>query len=232
MEEDGNERQTECHRCGTCCMKGGPALHGEDLPLLTEGIIDTSHVYTLREGEIVRNTDDRLMRLEQEIIKIKGDGQNTWACLFYDSHAQACRIYTRRPVECRSLQCWDPGPLYEAMKLPYIRRTRLLEPEDEIRKIITAHEARCAYSSMEKAVQALGGDTPDRAVHRILDMLHYDHVVRTVVPEKLNIAPDMLDFLFGRPMCETIQMYGFQVLREGDGFRLVPLKQSPEKSST
>ena len=24
------ELKTECERCGTCCMKGGPALHLED----------------------------------------------------------------------------------------------------------------------------------------------------------------------------------------------------------
>mgnify|MGYP006303270919 CR=1 FL=1 len=214
-------KQTVCRRCGTCCLKGGPALHTEDLPLLTGKIITPRHLYTVRTGEIVRNIDDRLMPLEQEIVKIKGDGEETWACTFYDSNKQACRIYAHRPVECRALQCWDPGPLRRAMALPYIHRSMLLGREDELFKVLIAHEQRCAYPIMEKAVRALEGRTAHQAVEHILDILHYDHVVRTVVPKRLTLDPDTVDFFFGRPMRKTLRMYGLTVRQEGDNFRLV-----------
>ncbi len=220
-----NRRQTKCRRCGTCCLKGGPALHIEDQSLVSAGIIDKQDLYTLRKGEVVRNNDDTLAPLNHEIIKIKGAGEDTWACRFYDSSEKACRIYSRRPVECRALKCWDPGPLQQVMTLPYLQRTQFLEPGEALQKVIVAHEDRCAYQTMADAVKALNGPAATGAADRILDLLHYDQVVRTFVPEKLKLNRETMDFFFGRPMTTTIQMYGLKVRQEGNDFRLVPGKR-------
>lgn len=216
-------RQTECRRCGTCCVKGGPALHREDAALLAQGKIAKSHLYTLRAGEIARNTDDRLMPLEGEIIKVKGRGDDTWACRFYDDDAGACRIYSDRPAECQALKCWDPTEIRSVMARPYLRRGDLLDDEGDIRKIMDVHETRCNYEELQAAVQGLRGSQADRAATRILDMLRYDHVVRSLVPERLNLNPNTLDFYFGRPLSVTIRMFGFQVRQDRNGFTLKPL---------
>ena len=218
--------QTRCHRCGTCCLKGGPALHTDDFFLLREGIVDTGHLYTLRKGEIVRNTDNQLIPLHHEVIKIKGEGENTWACTFYDSKKKACRIYADRPLECRTLKCWDPGDLRQAMTRPYIQRKDLLDEEGELHRVIIAHEKRCAYQMMENAIRALQGPQPHKAVDQILSALHYDHVVRSLIPEKLKLNPDTMDFFFGRPLTTTIRMYNLEVRQEGGDFRLVPAKDN------
>ena len=45
----------ECRRCGTCCEKGGPALHGEDRPLVDRGQVPARCLFTIRAGEPVRD---------------------------------------------------------------------------------------------------------------------------------------------------------------------------------
>ena len=47
-----------CRQCGTCCRKGGPALHVEDSYLLEEGIIQLQDLVTFRAGELVRDTSN------------------------------------------------------------------------------------------------------------------------------------------------------------------------------
>ena len=85
-------------------MKGGPTLHEEDAVLFSNGVLNKADVYTLRIGEVARNIDDTLMVIQQEMIKIKGQGES-WSCLFYDDDENACKIYDHRPAECRALQC-------------------------------------------------------------------------------------------------------------------------------
>ncbi|HID29492.1 MAG TPA: YkgJ family cysteine cluster protein [Desulfobacterales bacterium] len=213
--------RTHCIRCGTCCMKGGPTLHEEDTTLFTKGILKTSHVYTLRKGEVVRNIDDTLFVLEQEIIKIKGQGE-VWSCMFYDTNQRACGIYEQRPVECRALKCWDLRDFNEAMAEPRLQRRDLVKPDDGILKIIDNHDQRCAYETMELAVKELQGPNSGKAVGEILDLLRYDHHMRPLLEEKLKVDPNAMDFFFGRPLTTTIRMFGLCVKQEGGGFLLVP----------
>jgi hypothetical protein len=43
-----------------------------------------------------------------------------------------------------------------------------------------------------------------------------------LVVQKGGLEPDMTDFLFGRPLTETIRMYGFKVTKTDNHYRLVP----------
>lgn len=45
--------RTHCRRCGTCCEKGGPALHTDDRMLIENGHIPARYLFTIREGEPV-----------------------------------------------------------------------------------------------------------------------------------------------------------------------------------
>jgi Fe-S-cluster containining protein len=215
--------RTHCIRCGTCCMKGGPTLHEEDGVLFEKGILQRSHVYTLRKGEVVRNIDDTLVVLEQEIIKIKGQ-VGAWACMFYDKDQGACTIYDHRPLECRALKCWDLGAFKEVMARPYLQRRDLIQSGDGILKIIGAHEQRCAYENLESAVRRLPRLDSDKTLGKILDLLQYDHYMRAFLAEKLKVDRNDMDFFFGRPLTTTIRMFGLCVKQEGDTFLLVPMK--------
>ncbi len=202
-------------------MKGGPALHEEDATLFAKSILERAHVYTLRKGELVRNIDEVFMVLEQEIIKIKGQGE-TWTCMFYEDEKTACGIYENRPVECRALKCWDLGEFKEVMARPYLQRKDLVKPDDGILKVMDAHERRCAYEILDSAVKGLEGPDPQKAVEVILELLQYDNYVRPFLTEKLNLDPSIMDFFFGRPLTTTIRMFGLCVKQEGDTFTLSP----------
>jgi len=214
--------RTHCICCGTCCMKGGPALHEEDKGLFVNGVLKTSHVYTLRKGEVVRNVDETLMVLEREMIKIKGQGK-TWSCTFYDAEKSTCTIYEDRPRECRALKCWDLRHLKEVMDTPLLQRKDLINPGDGILKIIDAHEERCSYTALESKVKELQKTNADKAVEKILDILQYDDYMRPFVVEKLSIDLEVMDFLFGRPLTKTIHMFGLRVEQAGNTFVLLPI---------
>jgi Fe-S-cluster containining protein len=216
--------RTHCIRCGTCCMKGGPTLHREDLDLFAGGAVRTSDLYTLRKGEVVRDLDEALMVLEEEMVKIKGQGE-TWSCVFYDQEQSACGIYGKRPLECRAMKCWDLSELKKAMATARVRRTDLLKPGDGPVKIIDAHEKRCSHGALEASIRKLQGARAEDAVQEILDLLQYDHHVRSFLAEKLGLDPEVMDFLFGRPLTKTIRMFGLQVKQEGQTFTLVPVEK-------
>ncbi|MDY6837205.1 MAG: YkgJ family cysteine cluster protein [Thermodesulfobacteriota bacterium] len=221
------EPRSHCIRCGTCCLKGGPALHKEDTGLFRKGILKTDHLYTLRRGEIVRDINDKLTPLKGEIIKIKGKDEGCWTCMFYNDQQKACNIYEDRPVECRALKCWDLREFKQAMASPHLQRRHLINPRNGILKIIGAHEQRCSYETLKSAVKELSGPDSHKAVEMILDLLHYDQCMRPLLTEKLNLHPRAMDFFFGRPLKTTIKMFGLSVRQQGDSFVLMPAESCP-----
>lgn len=100
-------QDSNCRRCGICCLKGGPALHQEDLSLLEKVTIKRSQLVTLCVGELafvpqpaaeINSSSDpsdslSLQPLSHEVIKIKWKGvpqaysstQNIWTCVFFQS---------------------------------------------------------------------------------------------------------------------------------------------------
>jgi Fe-S-cluster containining protein len=198
-----------------------------DAALFTKGVLTTDHVYTLRRGEVVRDIDDALKVLKGEIVKIKGQDEDSWACMFYKEQRKACKIYQDRPVECRALKCWDLRELKEVMASPYLQRRDLISLSDGILRIMDVHEQRCAYETLEAAVKKLQGPDSHREVDRILDLLHYDQCLRPLLTERLNISPRAMDFYFGRPLRTTIKMFGLSVRQQGDRFILMPTASHP-----
>src|SRR4030042_7016650 len=83
-----------CIRCGTCCMKGGPALHQEDKNILLAGHVGHQHLVTIRKGELAFNpVSDKLEPVPRELIKVQGKGKG-WTCCFYNKK-EADRKSTR-----------------------------------------------------------------------------------------------------------------------------------------
>ena len=201
----------QCQRCGICCQKGGPALHKQDVLLIEKGCIPAKNLFTLRKGEMAfDNVHGHAAPLEDEIIKIKGQ-DGSWACCYYDPTAHACRIYDSRPVECRVLACWNTTEIEQIYAHDRLTRRDLLASVGGLWEIVQTHERRCAYRKIEKWMpQIKSGNETARAA--LGEIVAYDRHLRSLAVAKSGITPALLDFLFGRPLSETLlKMYNLNL---------------------
>ena len=219
-----SDADTRCRRCGTCCEKGGPSLHQEDRHLVESGAIPAHCLFTMRRGELARdNVKDLLLPLEQELIKIKGqDGR--WTCRFYDREGRGCTIYDRRPLECRALNCRDTHRIEAVYATERLTRKDLLLGVAGLWELVEDHEERCGYDRLGRLVAQGLDNSSEQLVAKddILQTLRYDAELRRLAVDKGGMAAGILAFVFGRPLSETIGMYGLRLEKTADGYRLVP----------
>ncbi len=209
-----------CRRCGTCCRKGGPALHVQDIKLVRSGVIGLESLFTIRAGERVRdNVRNRVVPLAAEIIKIRGCG-HTWTCVFYEGDERGCRVYDHRPLECRILACWNPSELERVYERGRITREDLIGSIQGLWDLVQTHEERCSQRKLAAMIARLK-TAPDPALtDAICRCIAYDRHLRRLTVEKSGISPALLDFLFGRPLQETVKTYGFTVTESEDQIHL------------
>ncbi|MEN8243369.1 MAG: YkgJ family cysteine cluster protein [Thermodesulfobacteriota bacterium] len=210
-----------CIRCGACCEKGGPAFHIEDRSLIDKGFIHTRHLYTIRKGEMVHdNVRGLVMPGTHEMIKIKGV-EESWQCTFYQVEEKACSIYKHRPQECRILKCWDPVELSAMYDKNRLTRRELLANIAGLWDLVEAHEQQCSYAGLKQCLEDLGSSSERAAIQAAITMVRYDQEVRRLVVSRGGMAPDMTDFLFGRPLEKTMEMFGYKVRDREGKFSLV-----------
>jgi len=211
-----------CIRCGTCCKKGGPSFHQADKHLIEKGLIHSKYLYTLRKGELAYdNVKECLMPVNSDIVKIKGKN-NSWTCTFYDENENACRIYENRPVECRALKCWDTRELESIYAKNRLTRKDLIEEIEGLWGLIEDHQSRCDYATIQKLVEALESNKKKDVRREIVEIIRYDLEIRNLVVSKGGLDADMLEFLFGRPLVETIENFGLTVQKNGQKISLTP----------
>lgn len=195
-----------CRRCGTCCRKGGPALHPADRELVERAAIPLALLVTLRQGETARDNvrQGALVILPHELIKLRGQKRG-WRCVYFDGEGAGCRIYAQRPLECRTLECWAPEALRALTAGPYLNRRDLLAGRPELLDLIEYHETHCAWERLRHVVERLRARGPDGAEALVeLDaMLRYDAALRAAALQR-GLPADVLPFLLGRPLAELI----------------------------
>ena len=211
-----------CRRCGTCCRKGGPALHQADRSLVDEGLIPAEALYTIRPGEPVQdNVAGRPAYASDDIIKIKGTGAN-WCCRFLDDQTNRCTMYDRRPLECRSLQCWDTRSIEALYDRDRLTRRDLLGGIAGLWELIEDHDRRCSYRVLREQAARLASrparQTP--ALAAITDMVKYDESLRRLLVENGHASESLLDFLLGRPLVASLHGFHVKVERAGERVRL------------
>ncbi len=211
MAQNKQEIRTECIRCGTCCEKGGPALHTEDKALIMAGHIHTRHLYTIRTGERVHdNVSDCLIPATSDIIKIKGKSQS-WECVFFQTADKTCDIYEQRPQECRILKCWDTRAIESYYQNTRLTRQDLLAEMADLWELIQLHEENCSHELINTAIQNLDRNSGHQASETIIAAVQYDQALRQLVIEKVQVTEDMLDFLFGRPLTQSLKTSGCRI---------------------
>ena len=214
---------TACIRCGTCCRKGGPSFHHEDKMLIEKGIILSKYLYTIRKGErSYDNIRGRFIPATSDIIKIKGRA-GSLTCVFFNEKENACKIYNNRPVECRALKCWDTREIESIYSKNRLIRKDLVSTIAGLWDLIDDHQTRCSYEKLDRRLKLLDEDKKDDALNDIFEIIRYDTQIRKLVVQKGNLDPEIVDFLFGRPIKETITLYGFKILQKDDTYRLVSI---------
>ncbi len=216
--------RNSCVRCGECCLRSSPSLQKEDIPLVLEGHIRKKDLFTVRIGETLwDNVREEVRPAAEEIVKVKDTGD---ACVFYDDTQKACLIYEHRPAQCVALECWDPSKFMAVYARPKARREDLLE-DGVVRELIREHDKRCSYEKITILVQKIESKG-EAAVEQITEILKFDYHLRPFVCKKLGINPDVTDFLFGRPLIDTVSQFGLQVIRKPDStFFLTTLEKPP-----
>ena len=211
---------SECIRCGTCCEKGGPCFHKEDRMLIDKGVIPSRHLYTIRKGELAHdNVKGCLKPVESDIIKIKGK-EDTWICIFFDEVKKGCTIYDDRPLECSALKCWDTRELEQIYATTRLTRKDLVSQVKGLWDLIEDHQARCDYKKIQDLIKDLTGVKRNQARRKLIEIIRYDAEIRNLVISRGGLNADMLDFLFGRPLTQTLGNYGIKIHQEGTKIRL------------
>ena len=213
---------TECKRCGTCCRAGGPALPHEDLELVQSGKLPLKALYTIRKGEMARdNVKGTLAAVESELIKVKGAGR-TWRCCYYDEDTKGCAVYENRPLECRVLNCRDTAAIEAIYDKDRLTREDLLKDVPQLWDLVEEHEQRCGYRVLADLAARLKSGQDQMAVDDLVERVGYDANLRALITEKGQPDPALLDFLFGRPLIDTLPGFGLQAHRQGEKLVLTP----------
>ena len=202
-----------CTRCGTCCLKGGPALHEEDKYILLAGHIGRERLITIRKGELAFSPlSGKLEPLQKELVKIAGKGKG-WSCCFYDTEKASCTIYIHRPLECRILKCWDTEQLLSVIGKDTLVRADILGPADPIIKYVELHEAACSLQSAEALISALleKKDDPE-SLAKLSALIHEDLAIRSRAIAEFGLSVEAELFIFGRPLFKILNARGFQTI--------------------
>jgi Fe-S-cluster containining protein len=206
--------RTHCIRCGECCLRSSPTLQSQDLSLVEAGDIAARDLYTIRKGELVwDNVIEALTIARQEVLKIKEKQKG--GCIFYNDTAKACMIYEKRPAQCSAMACWDTTEFVKVYEGPKLMREDVIK-DRVLLSLMEAHEKRCSYEELQSHVEAVEKEG-EKAVEKIIELLKFDFQMRPFLVQKLGLNSEELDFLFGRPLADTIVMFGLRVIREPDG---------------
>jgi len=212
---------SECACCGTCCEKGGPGFHQNDRELIDKGVILSRYLFTIRKGESAYdNVKGCLKPVDSDIIKIKGK-EDTWTCVFFDEQNKECSIYNDRPLECRALKCWDTRELEKLYARRRLTRDDLISEVEGLWDLIKEHQERCDYGKIQNLIKDLAGNNKNNARRKLAEIIRFDMEIRELVIAKGALDPELLDFLFGRPLMKTLPNYGIKVRQQGKKITLV-----------
>lgn len=209
-----------CIRCGVCCTEGSPTLLARDMDLFVKHVLTPGDAVTIRAGEpVYSNLTEHSANAENEFIKIR-EKPFTRTCIFYREGDKTCAIYDSRPLQCATQECWNPDRFHEIAQEPKLDRKALLEPTGYFWEVVQRHEERCSYAEFSRAMTRLAA-TKGHTIEEVLELLRIDHEVRVRAADRFSLAPDTLDFFFGRPLREAVELHGLKVEEQPDGTFMV-----------
>jgi Fe-S-cluster containining protein len=223
----GNETKTACDRCGTCCIKGGPALHYDDRPLLQNNFLNREHLITIRKGEpVLAVSSANPESAQSEIVKIKGRGVE-WSCVFFQEKESQCAIYDHRPLECSLLQCWDTENLEKVAGRNLLSRYDIVAPHDPIIPFLNAIDAKCSLENLALLLSALTmKNSRQQALTELTGLVNTDLAIRAQALAEFHFSLDLELFFFGRPLFKILHQFGIET-HDVNGICSLTLSPSP-----
>jgi Fe-S-cluster containining protein len=198
-----------CRRCGICCIKGGPVLHGEDRWLVKSGLLPPAALVTIRVGELVHQPlTDTVVPTTHEMLKISGV-KGGWQCRFYRAEEGGCTIYEHRPSACRAMKCWDIAEISALMGTDLLTRFELIEKTDSMYAYVEEHEQRFSCPDLID-LQSRGISSHRQALEKLInDELGFR--VQVTARFSLSLGDEL--FSLGRPLFSVLSGIGV-ALRE------------------
>jgi Fe-S-cluster containining protein len=192
---------TSCRRCGTCCKRGGPALHVQDRGLVADGVLAPANLFTVRAGELAYHPGSKaLMELPDEMIKVRGKGES-WECAFLEPDPPTCTIHNHRPIECRALKCWDTGEVESLFLKDLLARRDLCPKGSAAAELIGLHEETFPVRLLHELLASIrAGGVVDRDQREINRLIAADKAFRRRTVEVLGLGEAELEFFFGRSL--------------------------------
>jgi Fe-S-cluster containining protein len=204
----------KCRRCGTCCSKGGPALHQEDLPLLRQSHIRHEELIAIRRGEPVYSPiSDRIEPSAHEFVKLAGR-KGSWNCLFLNPNNNSCTIYQNRPLECRLFECRAPENLFAVIGRNLLQRSDLINPQDPVLAIMRHHEERCRFEECNRLVEECLRTRNNQNADPLAGILREDIFLRQQALQEKGLPSVYEMFIFGRPMFFSVRERGLTIFEE------------------
>lgn len=219
---------TSCRSCGTCCRKGGPALLLKDKYLFEDNLLRVQDVWTIRKEELARDDSlGTLAPLSKELIKIApavNARPYDWTCRFLTSKNR-CFLHGKHPAQCRALFCEDTKDLLALSGEEVMDRKLVCEitkaPSWWL-ELMQTHEEQVSYEKLIDLASLLEDDEHAKdAQEQFLQIVEYDRSFRDLCVEKAKIEPHILPFLFGRPILQTMIMFGLDARQNADGINIV-----------
>ncbi|MGB3213095.1 MAG: YkgJ family cysteine cluster protein [Desulforhopalus sp.] len=214
-------RQAACRRCGNCCKQGGPALHTQDLGLITSGKIPISSLITIRKGELAYNpVAKKNQPTLNELVKIVGTGRR-WDCCYHDE-LLGCTIYEYRPVACRTLKCWDTDEILKLVEEDTLSRFDILESidkDDPLIQVIKEHDRICPCEELGDILDTLSRLT-DKRKNELEKLVRNDLRFRTRVIADFQLKLREELFYFGRPFFQLLHPLGARISESTTGIHL------------
>ncbi len=211
--------QANCRQCGICCEKGGPALHTQDLVLITDGFLPLKSIITIRRGEFVHDpVTNAIGPSKTELLKISG-ANGVWTCLFYDRPQKGCSIYDHRPLACQTLKCWDTKPILKLSGRNLLSRLDLVAPETRLGKRLIEHEALFPFPDLRALVGSLS-HIPKKALKKLERTVNKDLDHRAGSIDVFHLSVEQELFYFGRPIFHLLEPFGFTVRETASGIKI------------
>lgn len=164
-------------------------------------------------------------------------GRTDWECRFLVRMPDAlpgrdagCAIYDRRPSQCRALDCSDTrgiADLYAHDRASRADVMRAVGAPEEWLGLFPAYEEMCAYSRIAPLAKLVmppinpGTPAEKEATEALLETVLLRYFVPPTVRGARQHPGRRLPFLIGRPLSETLVMFGLALTRNNNRMGLV-----------